>query len=181
MTRLRHILTQGLEFLALAMAVLGALCMVVIVGLICTSVFLRRFAGTPLHITEDVVGLLLSATLFLALPLVTMRAQHVRVAIISNALEPRFKTTVHVAAMLVGIVFFGWIFLTSLPWLEFAWKRNLKSETARILLYPWMAILPVSIGLTWVIFACRLLGLLGRERPDSLEKLPEISPSNKDV
>lgn len=155
--------------------------MVVIVGLITTSVILRRFVGTPLHITEDVVGLLLSATLFLALPLVTMRAQHVRVSIIANALEPRFSTAVHIAAMLVGIVFFGWIFVETLPWLEFAWKRNLKSETARLLLYPWMATLPLSIGLTWVIFAGRLLALVERTPPDSLEALPEISQSQKDA
>ncbi|APE45487.1 C4-dicarboxylate ABC transporter [Sulfitobacter alexandrii] len=144
--------------------------MAAIVGLVTTSVIMRRFAGTPLHITEDVVGLLLTAMLFLALPLVTLRAQHVRVSIVADALTPRFGGAVHVAAMLVGIVFFGWIFIKALPWLEFAWKRNLRSETARLLLYPWMAALPLSVGLTWIIFAARLLGLLDRERYPSMQE-----------
>ncbi|EAR51280.1 hypothetical protein OG2516_17665 [Oceanicola granulosus HTCC2516] len=153
--------------------------MIAIVGLVTTSVILRRVAGTPLHITEDVVGLLLTAMLFLGLPLVTLRAQHVRVSIVSNALEPRFGGAVRIAALLVGLVFFGWIFLKALPWLEFAWKRNLKSETARLLLYPWMAALPVSVGLTWLIFAGRLTGLLPPERHASLEALPDVT-DNKD-
>lgn len=180
MARFRHLFAQGLEGLALALALAASLCMIAIVGLVTTSVIMRRVAGTPLHITEDIVGLLLTAMLFLALPLVTLRAQHVRVSIVSNALEPRFGGAVQVAALLVGIVFFGWVFINALPWLEFAWKRNLKSETARLLLYPWLAALPLSVGLIWVIFAARLTGLLERERYVSLETLPEVAPSDTD-
>ena len=73
--------------------------------------------------------------------------------------------------MLVGVLFFGWILLESIPWFEFAWKRTLKSETARVLLYPWMAALPLSVAVTWVIFAGRLLGLLAPERPHAPEEL----------
>lgn|SRR6056297_810106 len=159
------------------MAVLAASCIVGIVALITTSVAMRRFAATPLHITEDVVGLLLSAALFLGLPLVTLRSRHVRVSIVANALQARLGWAVHLAAMLVGVVFFGWIFIKALPWLDFAWTRNLKTETARMLLYPWMAVLPLSVGLTWVIFAARLLGLLDRERHGAL---PDVGTARMD-
>lgn len=180
MRALRHALSRGLEGLAFAMAVAAALCMVGIVAIITTGVVMRRFAGTPLHITEDVVGLMLTAVLFLGLPLVTLRSQHVRVSIAANALEPRFPLILHLAAMGVGVAFFGWIFITALPWLEFAYLRNLKTETARLLLYPWMAVVPLSIGLTGVIFAARLLGLLDRENHTSLETLPEITATPED-
>lgn len=176
MTGFRRILAQGLEVLALAMAVAAAVCMVGIVGIITTGIVMRRVASTPLHITEDVVGLMLSAVLFLGLPLVTLRSQHVRVSIVANSLQPRFGQLVHLAAMLVGVIFFGWIFLKALPWLDFAFSRNLKSETARLLLYPWMAALPLSVGLTLVIYLARLAGLLDRENHNSLESLPEIAP-----
>jgi len=175
--KIRRFLAQGLEGLAFAMAVLAASCIVGIVALITTSVAMRRFAATPLHITEDVVGLLLSAALFLGLPLVTLRSRHVRVSIVANALQARLGWAVHLAAMLVGVVFFGWIFIKALPWLDFAWTRNLKTETARMLLYPWMAVLPLSVGLTWVIFAARLLGLLDRERHGAL---PDVGTARMD-
>lgn len=179
MQAVRRTLARGLEALALAMAAAAALCMVGIVAIIVTGVVMRRFLGAPLHVTEDAVGLMLSAILFLALPLVTLRAQHVRVAIVANALQPRFGLAIHLAAMLVGVVFFGWIFVKALPWLEFAFARNLKTETARLLLYPWMAVLPLSVGLTGLIFAARLTGLLERESHASLEALPEIAPARK--
>lgn len=174
---MRRYFKQGLELLAFAMAALSALCMVGIVAIITSGVVMRRLVGSPLHITEDIVGLMLSAVLFLGLPLVTLRSQHVRVSIVVNALHARFAVLAHFAAMLVGILFFGWIFIKALPWIEFAFVRNLKSETARLLLYPWMAILPLSVGLTWVIFAARLTGILERENHEIAEALPEtVSP-----
>jgi TRAP-type C4-dicarboxylate transport system permease small subunit len=176
MNGFRRLFAQGLEGLALAMAAAAAVCMIGIVGIITTAVIMRRFAGTPLHITEDVVGLMLSAVLFLGLPLVTLRSQHVRVSVVANALQPRFGLALHLAAMLVGVVFFGWIFVKALPWLDFAFSRNLKSETARVLLHPWMTVLPVSVGLTLVIYLARLVGLLDRESHSTLEALPEIAP-----
>lgn len=172
MRQFRRTVAQGLESLALALAVLAAVCMLGIVALITTSVVMRRVAGAPLRITEDAVGLMLSAVLFLGLPLVTLRSQHVRVAIVANALGPRFERALHVAAMLVGLVFFGWLFVKALPWLEFAWRRNLRTETARLILYPWMATLPLSVGLTWLIYAARLGGVLEPERPSDPETLP---------
>ncbi|WP_254694473.1 TRAP transporter small permease [Alloyangia pacifica] len=171
MGALKHMLSRGLELLALAMALLAAVAMVGIVGIITTSVIMRRFFNSPVHITEDMVGLMLSAMLFLAMPLVTLRAEHVRVSIVADALQSRIPRLLRTAAMLVGVVFFGWILLESIPWFEFAWKRTLKSETARVLLYPWMAALPLSVAVTWVIFAGRLLGLLAPERPHAPEEL----------
>ena len=176
----KQIFARGLEGLALVMAVGAAFCIVGIVAVITLGVVMRRVVGAPLHFTEDVVGLMLSAVLFLGLPLVTLRSQHVRVSIVANALERRLPWAVHIAAMLVGVVFFGWIFVVALPWLEFAWARNLKSETARLLLYPWMASLPLSIGLTWVIFMARLTGLLTRDTYTPLEDLPQFAASDRE-
>lgn len=180
MTSARRHFVRGLEYLALAMAVLASVTMAGIVAVIFTSVMLRRFANTPVHIAEDVVGLMLSASLFLGLPLVTLRAQHVRVSIVVEALGPRFDGLARAAAMLVGLAFFGWILIEAVPWFEFAWRRNLKTETARLLLYPWMAVLPLSLGLTFLIFLARLVGILGPERHASLEALPDLAPAPKD-
>jgi len=181
MQAIRHYFKHGLELLAFAMAALAALCMIGIVSIITLGVVMRRLVGAPLHITEDMVGLMLSAVLFLGLPLVTLRSQHVRVSIVVNTLHARFAGLAHIAAMVVGILFFGWIFIKALPWIEFAYVRNLKSETARLLLYPWMAILPLSVGLTWVIFAARLTGFLERENYEIPEALPETVSPPKDV
>ncbi|WP_237217968.1 TRAP transporter small permease [Ruegeria lacuscaerulensis] len=157
-----NIIARGLDRLALACAAAAALGMIAIVGIIVTSVLMRKFANTPLHITEEVVGLLLSVSLFLGLPMVTLRAKHVRVALLADFLKGRLHVAIQIAALLVGIVFFLWLIVETIPWFEFAFKRNLKTETTRILLYPWMALMPLSLGLTLSIFVARLVGILDR-------------------
>jgi TRAP-type C4-dicarboxylate transport system permease small subunit len=152
--------TLGLEYLALAFVVLAALGLSAIVGIIVTSVVMRRFANTPLHITEEVVGLLLSVALFLGLPMVTLRAKHVHVTLLTTYVRGRAKTALQVAGLIVGIVFFGWLIWETIPWFEFAFKRSLKTETTRILLYPWMALMPLSLAVTGLILLARLLGLI---------------------
>lgn len=156
----KHIIALGLDRLALACAALAALGMTAIVLIIVTSVLMRKFANTPVHITEEVVGLLLSVSLFLGLPMVTLKAKHVRVSLVVGLLTGKWRTAIHILALLVGIGFFGWLIIETIPWFEFAFKRSLKTETSRILLYPWMALMPLSLGLTGLIFLARLVGIV---------------------
>ena len=150
----------GLEYLALACAALAALGLTTIVGIIVTSVIMRKFANTPLHITEEVVGLLLSVALFLGLPIVTLRNRHVHVSLLTTYVSGKAKALVQVLGLTVGIVFFGWLIWETIPWFEFAFKRNIKTETTRILLYPWMALMPLSLTLACTIIIARLFGVI---------------------
>ena len=152
-------ISLGLEYLALAFAALAALGLTVIVGIIVASVMMRKFANTPLHITEEVVGLLLSVALFLGLPIVTLRNRHVHVALLTTYVSGTAKAVLHVLGLTVGLVFFGWLIWETIPWFEFAFKRSLKTETTRILLYPWMALMPLSLVVTGLILIARLFGI----------------------
>ncbi|MEP3278741.1 MAG: TRAP transporter small permease [Stappiaceae bacterium] len=158
---------QGLERLALAFAIAAALAMVSIVVIIVTSVLMRKFANTPIHITEEMVGLLLSVSLFLGLPMVTLKAQHVRVSIVADQLRGVLGFALQTLALVAALIFFSWLIWESIPWLEFAFNRSLKTQTSRILLYPWMAALPLSLAVTWMIFAARLFGIIDRSAPAS--------------
>ena len=62
-----------------------------IVGIIVTSVVLRKLFTMPLPFTEEVVGMLMSVSLFLALPLVTMKSDHIHVSILTNFLKRRSR------------------------------------------------------------------------------------------
>ncbi len=152
----RHI-ERWLRPVFTGLAVLAALAGSSIVVLIGISVTLRHVANAPLHITEELVGLLMTAAFFLALPLVTMRAEHVRVSIVVANLSASGRRWMGLAAGLFGVVFCLWFFWLCLPWFEFAFGRNLKTEVARLLLYPWMVLVPLSMLLTALAFAIRAL------------------------
>lgn len=166
-----RIIARGLHGLALACAGLAALGMVAIVAIIAAGVVMRR-VGTPLHMTEELVGLLLSVTLLLGLPMVTLKSTHVRVAILADNLGGAGRTALRMAALVFGIAFFAWLTVQALPWFEFAFDRNLKTQTARILLYPWMAVLPLTLALCGAILVARIAGIVppeGDGRPEAPE------------
>ncbi|MDV7143867.1 TRAP transporter small permease subunit [Tropicimonas sp. TH_r6] len=160
------LVAQVLRGLAFACAIAGSLGIAAIVCIISTSVVMRKL-GTPLHVTEEVVGLLLSVSLLLALPMITLRAQHVRVALLVNAAGGVWLRALTVLGMLLSLIFFGWLMLEIIPWFEFAYDRNLKTQTSRLLLYPWMAVMPVTIVLTMAILLARLVGILPEEKEDA--------------
>lgn len=150
-------LERGLNALARLFCGLAAFCLFVIVCIITASVVMRRVADSPLYYTEELVGLLLSASLFLALPMVTREASHVRVTLVSTFLSDRGRTVLATLAGAVTMAFCVWFLLEAYPWLQFALRRNIKTEASGLLLSPWMALLPICIGLSGLMVAVRLL------------------------
>ena len=137
------------------LAVLAAVAGATIVLLIGASVTMRYFAFAPFRFTEELVGLLMTAAFFLALPLVTLRAEHVRVLLFVSMLPDRATRAVRALAALFGGAFCLWFLALCVPWLEFAIDRNIKTEVGRLLMYPWMALLPLSMALSIVAFLLR--------------------------
>ncbi|MCG8338110.1 MAG: TRAP transporter small permease [Proteobacteria bacterium] len=161
--KLSRKIEKGFHFLALFLSVTAALGMIAIVVIIVISVFMRKFFNYPLFFSEEIVGILMSVSLFLALPMVTLNGTHIRISIFTEFLKRRsrlaYKITTYVS-YLIGVVFCLWLLVEAVPWLQFAIKHNLKTETARLLLYPWMISLPLSILLMLAIFIARLFGFI---------------------
>jgi len=156
---LERLLTPVFAALAVVSAMAGG-AIVVVIG---ASVAMRYFANAPFRFTEELVGLLVTASFFLALPLVTLKTRHVRVHLVVEHLPAALCGWAHMAASIFGTAFCIWFFVLCLPWFEFAFERSIKSEVARLLLYPWMALVPLSLALTALAFVVR--GLAGESEP----------------
>ncbi|MFK7997764.1 MAG: TRAP transporter small permease [Granulosicoccus sp.] len=155
----------------MALAVIATTAGVLIVGLVCASVTMRYVAQVPFRFTEELVGLLMTAAFFLALPLVTLNAEHVRVQILVTSLPARLARWVSVAAAVFGIAFSLWFFWLCLPWFEFAYVRSIKTEVGRLLMYPWMFVVPLSLLLTSLAFALKMaIGLQAVLNPPKTAK-----------
>lgn len=158
-----NIIEKGLYYLALGLALFSAFGMMAIVAIITVSVTLRKFFDSPLYFSEELVGILMSVLLFLALPMVTLKGSHIRLSIVTQFVKARSKFVYFLltrAGYLVGVAFCTWLMIEAVPWLEFAVRLKLKTETARILLYPWMLSLPVSVCVMNLIFIAKCFGLL---------------------
>lgn len=148
-------LSNWLQRFFTLLAVTATIAGVMIIIMVISSVAMRHIAHAPFRFTEELVGLLMTTAFFLALPLVTLKAEHVRVQIVVSSLPTHLRRPVAVAAAGFGIAFSLWYFWLCVPWLEFAYQRNIKTEVGRLLMYPWMAILPVSMLLTAIAFGVR--------------------------
>jgi len=163
---LSQYVNTGLRRSAFVLAILSSVSLVGILFVIVLSVVLRKFFDAPLYFAEELVGLLMSASLFLALPMATIKGQHIRITLLLDYLSvraPLLMKAIQLAGIVVGIAFMGWVFMEAIPWMEFAIKRELKSETARILLYPLMSVIPISTALCCSIYCARLVGFIDIE------------------
>ena len=151
-----RVLDLCLRATAAGLAIMAAACAFGMVALVVLSVAMRHLANAPFRFTEELVGLLLCATLFLALPQVTLSGSHVRVDLLQRYLGPRGRRVLAVLAAAVMVAFCLWFTIEALPWLDFAFRRSLKSEASRLLLYPWMATAPLSLALTGLCGIYRL-------------------------
>lgn len=165
-----NIIEKGLYYVALVLALVSAAGMTAIVAIITVSVTLRKFFDYPLYFSEELVGILMSVLLFMALPMVTLKGNHIRLSIVTRYVKVRSEFayfTLTRVAYLFGAAFSTWLMIEAVPWLEFAIRLKLKTETARILLYPWMLSLPVSIFVMNLIFIAKCCGLLKESNGDN--------------
>tara|TARA_B100001142_G_scaffold266873_1_gene271450 strand:+ start:2846 stop:3316 length:471 start_codon:yes stop_codon:yes gene_type:complete len=122
--------------------------MVIIVFL---SVFQRYVLKSPLSFSEELVGLLLCSMLFLSLPHISNSEKHVKINLVFNLLSDRAKLFTSILSSLVMITFCFWMIVETIPWLDFAIRLNLKTENSRLILFPWMGVIPLSLFLNIII------------------------------
>lgn len=146
----------GFDFVARILTVISVITSVSITGIICLSVVMRRLANSPLYYAEELVGLLLAVTLFFALPLVTLRRDHIRVTLLANNLSNRGKQYLDIFAGIVGLSFLCWLLYECIEWMSFAVRLNLKTEASSIPLVPWMSVVPFSLSLTALVMVLHI-------------------------
>ena len=106
------------------------------------TVQLHRRAGGPAH----------DSILFFSASLGNASLRAVRITVLISTLATKYQSIAIKFSRLFGMSFCIWLLFLAIPWVEFAFDRNIKTEVGRLLLYPWMLIIPVSITLTMGAF-----------------------------
>ena len=131
-----------------------------IVAVVLLSVFQRYVLKSPLSFSEELVGLLLSSMLFMSLPYISNTENHVKITLISNILQITYKIRLTIIAYLINLIFSVWMLIETIEWMEFAIKLNLKTENLRLLLSPWMAVVPLSFSVNIIISIKKIFKLI---------------------
>ncbi len=150
-------LETAIGALVRAMAWTATIAGILLSGFVALSAIMRYVVGAPFAFTEEFVGLLFSAMIFLVLPFCTHADRHIRVTLVRDRLPARWRHHAGVASTLLTLVFcavFGYFAF------DFAWMSltlNAKSDMGRVPLWPWMAAMP---------FACLVMAMAAILRRD---------------
>ena len=157
---------------AQVMAYAGAISLLAMTVLVVIASFMRYFMGRPFDFTEELVALLYMSMVFLAIPLVTMKQSHVAVSVMPKRLKLAFGGLLRAGSGLVMIAFCTWFTVEAYHYVEESRRLNSKSEQVDFLLWPWMAVIPVTMAFVTIIVAFHLICGARPAPPDEAEALP---------
>jgi len=145
---------------ATALLYVAAAAALTMTALVVLASVMRYLAGSPFRFTEELVALLYLGMVFLTIPNSTVLRQHITVDVLKTRLGPRARKWLGVAALAVTVVFTGWFTVEAYDFAAFAEQIGARTEQVDILLWPWMALMPVTFAIVCLIAASQLLRLL---------------------
>jgi TRAP-type C4-dicarboxylate transport system permease small subunit len=134
---------------------------------VASSAVMRYLFGAPLHFTEELVGLLFLIGVSLALPQASVRDEHIKVSLVTDALAPRARAIALAMGRLTTLVFVAWLLWLALDASNDARTRGLVSEQAGFPTWIAYAVIALSAG---GIFIATLRELVQPAKADGPEK-----------
>jgi TRAP-type C4-dicarboxylate transport system permease small subunit len=141
--------------LALWCAYLAALGIFGIVALLVTSSLKRYLFHTPIHVTEELGGLLFLATTFLAVTHGFVRNRHVRLELLWRVLPGRWRRLFEVLGHLMALLALAILIRETYAMAEFSYELRARSVMTELLLWPWRLLIPATLSLLLLAVALR--------------------------
>ena len=142
---------QFLERVTRFLMFVGALAGILLTCFVVLSSVMRYLVEAPFPFTEELVGLLFSAMIFLTLPYCTVKKSHVCVTLVRDMLGGTLRRISDWAAaffMVAFAVIFGTL---SYDFAAFSYQLGSVTEMGGIILFPWMGLMPLASALMAVI------------------------------
>lgn len=133
-------------------ALIGAAMSILVFG----GVALRYVFLSPVSFTEEVVGLLFSAGVFLAIPFLFAMDRNIRVSLIADRLPGRWQDALNLVSNIGIVVFFLSVGYLSFDFAAFSFQINARTDIVQLPVGFWMALLPVSCFLTAFIVLLKM-------------------------
>ncbi len=142
--------THALFFIGVCAGILMAL-------MILSSALLRYLAGAPLSFSDELAGLLFVTLAFTTFPEVLLRTEHINLTVLTDRFGPFLQRVCRFAAGVIFITFAVVFIYESWNFTDFSRQIESRTDVSGLLLWPWMALMPLSLSLCLLI---ELRGLL---------------------
>ncbi len=139
------------------MNVLGAVAAIVMTTMVFAGAVMRYFFGAPLRFSDEMVGLLFVSMAFLAIPLGVFRNQHITIDILSRKFTRPWAYMANAVALVILMLFSFAFVWTSYQFMDFSREISARSDIGSLLLWPWMAVMTVCMGVAFLVAALQLI------------------------
>ena len=133
---------------------------ILLTAFVALSSFMRYLMGQPFPFTEELVGLLFVAFVFLALPGATVRRRHIEVTLVTDLLSARLRRGARALGHVLVVVFCVWYGRYAWDFIALSSQLGSRSDIGGLLLWPWMALMLVAP----VLMTLAVLALWGTGR-----------------
>lgn len=118
---------------------------------VCASAFMRYVLADPVPFTQELVGLLFAALVFLAMPDVSEAEQHLSVDILTNLYPRKLKEVAMLVRHLLTLIFLGWFTYYAAEFVMTSYDLDSSTDIMHWTLWPWMAVMPLGTGVMFVV------------------------------
>ncbi len=151
-------MTRVLEKVCRLSTCLAVLLMAVMAGFVVLSSVMRYAVGAPFHFTEELVGLLFCAMVFLVLPGVQFGNRHIKVDILTARFGPRVTRLQRLSASVLTIVFGVAFGLEAYDYMAYAYQRRSVTYIGDIPLFPWVGVIVLAVGWATLVAVRQVAG-----------------------
>ena len=128
--------------------------------LVTISAFMRYVAGKPFHFTEEIGALLFVLISVLSSPYVLTEKRHIRVSILLNRLNPRYRCFLDLFAHVISIIILVVMIKVTLEFSISNYHIGSRSPDADIYLFPWTALVPFSLAMMGIVLIRNVIEIL---------------------
>ncbi len=157
----REPLAQFDRLIVPALSLIAAIDLFCLMSLTCVDVVGRYFFSSPIRGGFEITEMLLAGLVFTALPLVTLRGEHVTVDLLEPVTSAPMLRLQHIAACLVGFVatgYLAWRLWTRAVNMDAAGETTAQLKLKLSYLTYGMAMLMALSALALLVLACRKPG-----------------------
>lgn len=145
------ILSKTLDNVVRLLFYAGVTASAVMAALILISALARYLLGSPISFSDELASMLFVFLAFSTFPYVLSQSEHIRLSIITEKLSKSARRIANIFASVVFLAFATVFIVESYSFMNFSKMINSHSEVSGILLWPWMALMPISLGLCFII------------------------------
>lgn len=146
------------RLIAPALGIVAAVDLFCLMSLTCVDVVGRYFFNSPVHGGFEVTEMLLAGLIFTALPLVTVRGDHVTVDLLEPVTPPPLLRIQHIAACAISSIATGYLayrLWTRAVIMDSAGETTAQLKLKLAYLTYGMAVLMALTAVAFLVLACR--------------------------